>query len=139
MGKVTAHIVVENLLDVLKVQQGELGKDRVRTVNVEDALVDTGATFLCLPAATISKLGLVAFATRTAITANGKVRRKIYKGAQLTILGRTCSVDVMELRNGVSALVGYLPLESLDLVPDPKQQKLIPNPAHGGKWVVDLY
>jgi hypothetical protein len=36
-------------------------------------------------------------------------------------------------------MVGYLVLENLDLVVDPKGQSVIPNPAHEGKFVMDLY
>ena len=36
-------------------------------------------------------------------------------------------------------LIGYLVLEVLDFVEDPKSQELIPNPAHEGKWILDLF
>ncbi|MBI4530681.1 MAG: hypothetical protein HY709_04090 [Candidatus Latescibacteria bacterium] len=54
-------------------------------------------------------------------------------------MGRTCSLDVMEAPGDTPVLVGYIPLENLDLQPDPQSQQLIPNPAHGGKWILDLY
>jgi hypothetical protein len=45
----------------------------------------------------------------------------------------------MENDETTPALIGYLVLEDLDLVADPSSKKLIPNPAHEGKWVVDLF
>jgi len=45
----------------------------------------------------------------------------------------------MENDETTPALIGYLILEDLDLVPDAKSRKLIPNPAHDGKWVMDLF
>jgi hypothetical protein len=36
-----------------------------------------------------------------------------------------------------SPLLGYIPLENLDLVPDPATETL--NPAHGKEIVIDLY
>ena len=44
----------------------------------------------------------------------------------------------MEIPDGLPPLVGFIPLESLDLVVDPKSGRVIPNPDHGGKWMVDL-
>jgi hypothetical protein len=35
-------------------------------------------------------------------------------------------------------LLGYLPLEALDLYPNPKKRVLEGKPAHGGKMITDL-
>lgn len=138
MGRILTHITVENLGDVLLAEQGQLRPEEIRRVEGE-ALVDTGATLLCLPTGVISKLGLSLLGTREATTANGLVHRGVFRGAQLTIVGRTCTVDVMELPEGTPPLVGYIPLENLDLQPDPKHQALVPNPEHDGRMVMDLY
>ncbi len=139
MGKVTTKIRVENSLDYLLSKRGDISPSEVRFIEVEDALVDTGATLLCMSKKRITVLGLFPLEIREAKTAVGTVQRQVYEGARLTIMGRTCSVDVMELPDGIPALVGYVPLENLDLLPEPKSQKLIPNPAHEGKMVMDLY
>lgn len=138
MGRISTHITVKNLGDVLRAEQGQLRPEDIRGVEIE-ALVDTGATLLCLPIGMISKLGLSLLNTREATTANGVVRRGVFQGAQLTIMDRTCTVDVMELPEGTPPLVGYIPLENLDLQPDPKRQVLGPNPEHDGRMVMDLY
>lgn len=57
MGQVKAKIKVENLVDVLLAERGELPPEKVRQVEME-ALVDTGATLLCLPSGVIKELGL---------------------------------------------------------------------------------
>ena len=36
------------------------------------------------------------------------------------------------------AAIGFLVLEALDFVVDPKANRLIPNPEHDGKWIADL-
>jgi predicted aspartyl protease len=138
MGRIVAKIKVENLADVLLVERGELSPQEIRHMEME-ALVDTGATLLCLPAKAIEDLGLSPLGTRRATTATGLVERTVFRGAQLTILDRTCTVDVMELEDSVPALVGYIPLENLDLQPDPQKKTLIPNPEHGDKMVMDLF
>ncbi|HEY3787454.1 MAG TPA: hypothetical protein VGL71_01310 [Urbifossiella sp.] len=58
---------------------------------------------------------------------------------EFTIMGRSCTMDVMEVPDGVPVLIGQLPLEHLDFVVDLRDRKLIGNPAHGGKHVYEMY
>jgi len=104
-----------------------------------EAVVDTGATFLSIPPDRIRQLGLTYSHLRNVRTANGDVKRKVFAGALISILDRETQASVMENDETTPALIGYLVLEDLDLVPDPSSKKLIPNPAHEGKWVVDLF
>lgn len=138
MGRIVGKIKVENLGDVLLAESGAISLEQIRSMELE-ALVDTGATFLCLPAKVIADLGLTFLGTRIVTTATGPVERRVFKGAQLTILNRTCTLDVMELENGIPPLIGYIPLENLDLQPDPQKKTLGPNPEHGDKMVFDLF
>ncbi|MFQ6116341.1 MAG: hypothetical protein ACE5NG_19965 [bacterium] len=46
---------------------------------------------------------------------------------------------VMENDETTPALIGYLVLGDLDLVISTKSQKVIPNPEHDGKWIVELF
>ena len=116
MGRIVAKIKVENLMDVLLAERGDLTYEQVRSIEI-DALVETRATLLCLPSQIIANLGLSFLGARTATTTNGPIERRIFQGARLSIVGRTCTVDVMELEDGIPALVGYVPLENLDLQP----------------------
>lgn len=72
-------------------------------------------------------------------TANGPAERRIFKGAEIELKDCTFGMEVMENEDDTPALIGYLLLEALDFVVDPKAQGVIPNPAHEGKWVADLY
>ena len=119
------------------VSKGMLKDDEIRIVEVQ-AIVDTGAAFLCLPPEIIAELGLMYSQSRRIITANGEVKRNIFAGASITIQGRETQMSVMENDKTTPPLIGYLVLEDLDLVPDTKSQKLIPNPEHDGKWITDL-
>jgi predicted aspartyl protease len=101
-------------------------------------LVDTGATFLSLPTRVVQAMGLSKAFTRKVMTSKGPAEADVYDAVRLTIQGRTCTLDVMEVPDSVPALVGQLPLEHLDFVVDPIQQKLIGNPAHGGEQMYDL-
>jgi len=138
MGRVMVTIKVENLADVVRAAKGEIPEGQVHRLEFE-ARVDTGATLLCLPKSKINELGLSLLDKRRTTTANGVVEREIFQAVSLTLLGRTCSIDVMELPEDAPPLVGYIALENLDLVVDPKSQSVMPNPAHEGKFVMDLY
>ncbi len=138
MGRVTERIKVQNLIDVYNAAEGDLAETDIRTVEI-DAMVDTGAAHLCLPPAAIKKLGLLASGSQRVRTANGAVTRRIFKGADVTIKERSTETAVMENDDDTPALIGYIILEMLDFVVDPKGQKVIPNPEHDGKWIMDLY
>ena len=139
MGKVLVTAKIENLLDVLEVQEGRLAADQVRSVEVSDALVDTGATMLSMPKRLIAQLGLRHVRTRQARTAAGLATVQVYGAVRLTIQDRDCSTDVTELPDDCPVLIGQLVLEGLDFVVDPIGQRLIGNPAHGGEQIIELY
>lgn len=137
MGKISEIVIVKNYIDVDKFSDGLILGDAVREVSIS-AIVDTGAAFLCLPPAVIGQLGLRYSQSRDIITANGKVKRRIFSGAVINIQGRETQMSVMENDETTPPLIGYLVLEDLDFVADPNSQKLIANPAHDGKWISDL-
>ena len=129
---------VRNYLDAVKAAESEIEPDAVRTATVE-ALVDTGGTYLSLPPSVIRRLGLSPLEPHRVMTANGIVERRVFGGAEFTIKGRTEQMSVLENDETTPPLIGYLVLEVLDFVVDPKSQELIPNPAHEGKWILDLF
>ena len=47
IGRIVEKIRIVNLVDEVQAQQGTIESDRVRSLETE-ALVDSGATFLCL-------------------------------------------------------------------------------------------
>ena len=132
MGRVVVKARIENLNDLILVRAGHKKADEVRVLEVENALVDTGAAMLSLPKSLIKKLGLQKFTSRRMRTAKGSVMANIYDAVRLTIQGRDCTIDVSQVAEGCPALIGQVPLELLDFVVDPKGQKLIGNPEHGG-------
>ena len=139
MGRVTTKVVVENFQDSLDADRKMLAKDKIRRIEVNDALVDTGAAYLTLPKKMVKALGLKKFGEKRFITTAGERMAGMFAAARLTIMDRTCTVDVMEAPDGVPVLVGQIPLEILDFVVDPKRQRIIGNPAHGGEWVIEAY
>lgn len=139
MGRVVAEIVVENIADALAAAQGNVSAEQVRRVIIHDALVDIGATFLSLPRSIIEQLGLIKISAKRVLTSKGPAESSLYAAVRLIIQGRFCTTDVMEVPDGVSALIGQIPLENLDFVVDPRNQKLIGNPRHGGEQMFEQF
>ncbi len=111
----------------------------IRRITVTDALVDTGATMLSLPRHMIRDLGLAKRHTRRVRTSRGLHDADIYDTVRLTIGGRDCPTDVIEVPDDTPVLVGQIPLEALDYVVDLRARRLIGNPDHGGELMYDLY
>ncbi len=139
MGRVVVRALLENAYDLRDVERGLLSADQVRRLEIEDALVDTGATTLSMPKRLIEQLGLSALRARRGRTAAGPRDIQVYCAVRLTIQGRDCHVDVMETHEDCPVLIGQVPLELLDFVVDPKTQRLIGNPAHGGEQTYEMY
>ncbi len=139
VGKVVTPARLENNSDLALVAAGLLPAARVRRLEVADALVDTGATTLCLPTGMIAVLGLRPVAQRMVKTAGGDRRAAVYSDVLLTIQDREAVVRVIEVPDGAPVLIGQIPLEEMDLVPIPSRRALVPNPEHGGQWVSEMY
>lgn len=138
MGRVTVEVLVENYGDVDRAARGDMEPERVRRLTVE-ALVDTGATYLSLPKSLIEQLGLIPVQRRRVRIANGVVERQVFATAQMTVQGRDCRGDIMELPEDCTPLLGQLALESMDWWVDLTNRRLVGNPEHGGEWISEAY
>lgn len=130
----TAEIKLVNLRDLLLIEAGAMNPEDVRQLTVSDALVDTGATRLCLPTSLIERLGLTPVSKRTTRTAAGIVERTVYSEVEYTLLERSSTIRVTNLPEGAPVLIGHMVLEELDLCVD-MRRGLIYNPAHGDDWI----
>jgi predicted aspartyl protease len=139
MGGVVVEVTLENLEDLWAVRRGSLPADQVRKVVVPDALVDTGATLLSLPTRVIQALGLQPVAIQRVTSSAGVGEATLYDTVRLTVLGRSCGMDVIEVPDTVPVLVGQIPLEHLDFTIDMRGRSLIGNPAHGGEHLYELF
>ena len=139
MGRVLVEAMLESLKDLWALEQGLIKPDQVRRIIVPDALVDTGATMLSLPTCMIRQLGLSKSWTRQVTTSKGTSNADVYSSVKLTIKGRECPMDVLEVPDDVPVLIGQIPLEYLDFVVDPQSRSLIGNPAHGGEQMYEMY
>ena len=138
MGRTAEKVNVKNYGDLFVAASGALDPSQVRSADVL-GLVDTGAAYLCLPPAIIQQLGLLYSYSKRVRTANGAVSRRVFSSAEITIRGRSTQMAVMENDEDTPPLIGYLVLEALDFVVDPKGESLTTNPEHNGDWIIDLY
>jgi predicted aspartyl protease len=139
MGRVTVAAKIESLGDLCMAQKGLLQPEDVRSIEVTDARVDPGAATLSMPKKLIEQLGLIPFRPRVARTTTGLATFQVYGAARLTIQGRDCHVDVIELPDDSPVLIGHAPLMLLDFVVDPDGRCLLGNPAHGGEQIMEMY
>jgi predicted aspartyl protease len=139
VGTVIVSAKIENLFDIEKVFEGQINENQVRRLEVDDAMVDTGATTLSLPKRLIAELGLRQLRTARARPSNGVATFGVYSPVRLTIQSRDCTVEVAEPPDDCPPLIGVIPLEILDFVVDPKRLRLIGNPDHGGERMFDMF
>ena len=116
MGLVRTDIVLSN------------ARDRAVTPVVVDALVDTGALYLCIPDALAKRLGLEKLEEREVTTADGTKCLCAYVGPVEVHFGnRGCFVGAIVL--GDEVLLGAMPMEDMDLIVSPATRTVTVNPA----------
>ena len=96
-----------------------------------NALVDTGATFMCVTAEIASQLGFdITEVSMQYVTLVDGSTRKVPRIAPIEIEFANRSYITEAVVLGNEALMGVLPLEAMDLQVDSRNQRLIVNPAH---------
>ena len=138
MGKVMQLIKLRNSIDVARANEGEVLSTAIRALEIE-ALVDTGATMLVLPADVVATLGVPIQGTRKVRYANGELAERPWVGhIEIEILGRKTVCTALVEKAGTTALIGQIPLEELDFLVDPKSRELRVNPASPDLPMIDV-
>jgi clan AA aspartic protease len=92
-----------------------------------NALIETGAITLCIPEHIVLQLKLETLEQREVTTADGKKSLVDYVGPiQVRFENRNCFTGALVL--GDSVLLGAIPLEDMDLVVNPRLQRITVNP-----------
>jgi clan AA aspartic protease len=128
MGKIITTLTVTNRTDQSVASRGFMPSDQIRSVTLNNVLVDTGATTLCLPASIIAQLGLELLKEVDVETANGIGKARIFQDAKISLLGREGTFECLELPGGMNPLLGVIPLEALGIELDLKNQQLVTLP-----------
>jgi len=94
-----------------------------------DALVDAGASHLCIPSDVAIQLQLEEREKREAAVADGSKHLVPYVGPLVAAFGRrSCFTGAMAL--GDDVLLGAIPMEDMDLVVRPATRDVVPNPSN---------
>ncbi len=72
----------------------------------------------------LSRLGLQVRSEVPISTARGLGAVRLYRGAELTVMGRSATVDVLELPAGTTPLLGVIPLKALGIELDLRNRQL---------------
>ena len=127
-----------NDYDFALAEAGSLDPSKVRSLTIE-ALVDTGATMLILPADAVASLGLPVRGHRKVRYADDRIETIPWvSGVKMEIQGREAIFSALVVPAGSTPLIGQIPLEELDFVVDAKSRELRPNPRSPDAPLLDL-
>ncbi|MBO1347513.1 MAG: retroviral-like aspartic protease family protein [Hormoscilla sp. GUM202] len=128
MGLVYAEIELIRGADIVLFQEGQLPADQIRRLKV-NALVDSGAYMLAINQQIKTQLDLRKVGEQVAELADGtQTRLEIVGPVDVQFENRSTTVRAMVLPGDSEVLLGSIPMEDMDVLIDPKQQKLIVNP-----------
>lgn len=95
------------------------------------ALVDTGATFMCVTEEIALQLGFdITGVYQQVVALVDGHQRKVPKIAPVEIAFENRSYVTEAVVLGNEPLLGVIPLDAMDLIVDPRQQLLVVNPQH---------
>jgi predicted aspartyl protease len=138
MGRIIEKINVVNQTDEILARQGIIASDQIHSIETE-VLVDTSTKFLGLRKSLIEKLQLEPVRRQSRQTSRGAVARTIYSSVTVYLRDRFAVIDVAEISDDSPNVLGRIPLWAMDWVIDPKNERLIGNPEHGGEWMLEEY
>jgi len=136
MGEVRTEAILTNAIDEGMVRRGQMRPEQVRTYRA-DALIDTGAVKTVLPVHVVQRLGLAIVGERIAEYADGrKDAAGLTEPIKIDIEGRTTTEEALVMCDEV--IIGQTVLETIDMLVDCANRRLIPNPAHPDQPVVKI-
>src|SRR5438094_650825 len=107
MAQATTAATLENWFDLLEAHRGLSTPDRVRSISVSDARVDTQFTGLSAPSWMIEKLGLRPSSSWRTEKSEGRLR--VYGMVRLSVRDRECSFEVEEGCDNAPIRIGRIP------------------------------
>lgn len=127
MGLTYADLVLANAEDLTLERAGALrGQPRWKDVR---ALVDSGAVTLIIDDDTADALGLRRTGSAHVRIADGNRREVAVVGpVEVRFAGRRCITDALVVPGGRGIMLGAVPMEMMDLVVIPSQNRLAVNP-----------
>jgi clan AA aspartic protease len=128
MGLVFAEIELLRGDDLALVREGYRSADQIRRCTVT-AMVDSGATMLAIPAFIQQQLNLRSVRRVEAELADGSsTEYEVVGPIEVRFQNRQTTVEALVVPNTTKVLLGAIPMEGMDVLIDPKREKLIVNP-----------
>jgi predicted aspartyl protease len=128
MGEVRVRVLLSNGTDVELAKKGLIEPDKIRRREV-DAFVDTGTTKSVISAEIADQLGLtILYHTFGKLADGSRVPAGLSSAILFEMDGRSTLEGAYVL--GDEVLIGQTVLESMDLLVDCTNRRVIPNPAH---------
>jgi clan AA aspartic protease len=134
MGAVRVKVKLTNAIDEALVSRGLLNPNLLRVYEAE-AVINTGAVRTAIPVEVCENLGLRIRSQEIAKYADGRQETVGLTGPMIIeMAGRETIEAAMVL--GDIVLIGKTVLETLDLLVDCKNQRLVPNPENPERAVL---
>lgn len=125
MGITRDEITITNVVDQGSVKRGLMDAKDIRTVTVT-AVADTGALRLTIPESLREKLGLEIVKKVPATLADGeKLEIGLSEGVEVRWKDRAEITQAWVVPKECSVLLGAIPMEGMDIMVDPKNQRLV--------------
>src|SRR5215212_5630049 len=129
MGFTYADIELISTDDLALHRRGFLPEDNIKRMRVS-ALVDSGAFMLVINEQIKQQLDLPVLEEQTVRLADeSEVRAEIVGPVEIRFENRATTVRAVMLPGSTEPLLGVIAMEGMDVVIDPKRQRLVVNPA----------
>lgn len=130
VGLVYADIELISGDDLALHRRGFLPEGEIKRMTVS-ALVDSGSYMLVVNDHIKAQLDLPVLGEQTARLADEtEVRVEVVGPVEIRFENRRATVDAILFHGNVEPLLGVIPMEDMDVIVDPKQQRLVVNPEN---------
>ncbi len=128
MGITYADIELIRSDDLALFDEGYIQEDQIRRYIVR-ALVDSGASMLTIPESIKNQLRLRKLDDQQAELADGSIINvEVVGPVEIRFENRMAIVSALVIPGEAEVLLGAIPMQAMDVLIDPKQERLIVNP-----------
>jgi predicted aspartyl protease len=137
VGRFSVEFDIANFEDLVRAKDGRLPRNKVRRMTIS-GVVDPGAAMLVLPETVVKQLGLpLGQKTKVRYADGRRAQRREAEAAYVELLGRHDTFKAVVEPKRDTALIGAIVLESLDLLVDCREQRLVPRDPSGTVYEIE--
>jgi len=128
MGITYAEIELIRSDDLALLRAGYIQEEQINRIKVT-ALVDSGASMLTIPESIKNQLNLPKVDDQQAELADGSIINvEVVGPVEIRFENRMAIVSALVIPGEAEVLLGAIPMQAMDVLIDPKQERLIVNP-----------